>query len=178
MVCRAGWCFLSVTLARARFQKAFSHFLHARIVVRLGPCELLHIKFKIAPLYRPMIPFANIRNVNQSRNIVFFRILPISRRRQREAHGVPLAVWRRPRAAAGIAQIAECFDDMLRRSFIFVLRSGTAASPSSTQRQTRRMRPASVFQSFNRHEIGTGQVSSPQDSDLPGRAIVTTGRGL
>jgi hypothetical protein len=50
----------SSSLFQIRFQKTFRHFLDARILVTPQPGRPRQIKFQIAMLDRPMIPFADI----------------------------------------------------------------------------------------------------------------------
>jgi len=65
--------------------------------------------------------------------------------RHRESDRIAGPLQRRPRATAGVAQIAECFNDILGRSLVFVPRSGAVPRPTATQRQSRRMRPLAVL---------------------------------
>src|ERR1700722_12471534 len=104
------------------------------------------------------------------------KLFGLSRSYNREPHRIPCAVARSPGASRGVTEIAETFENLLRRHRTFVARSGTVAHPTAAQRQPRRMLPTAIFDFLDRHEIGAGQVVF-QRSELLGLLIVIIARG-
>ena len=100
----------------------------------------------------------------------------VARRGDRESHCIPPALRWRPAATAGVSQVAECFQNILRRKFAFMAGGRAMTAPSKSQRKPRRMRPVSIFQFRHRHEIGAGQFTRSRIQELLGLAIVISWR--
>jgi len=159
----------SIASFRVRVQKAFRHLLQPRVSVRPNPGGVIQIELHFPTLHGKMAPLAHIAKAYYARTIPVIgssRFLSIRLRHKPKSNCIPGSILRRPRATAGIAQIAESLKDVLRRIAILMTGRGTVATPPCTQRQARRMRPTAVFKFFSRHKVGTGQIRKPPDSDF------------
>jgi hypothetical protein len=85
-----------------------------------------------------------------------------SRSRNSKTHRVPTSLRWRPTASAGISQVAEGFQNILRGNSLLVPGRGAVSAPSATERETCRMRPVPILQLCYGHEIRTGQNRSPR----------------
>src|SRR5437899_5695067 len=142
---------------QVRLQKTFRHLLDARVVVPPQPDRSRQVKFQFAVCDRRVISFANIieqQRVSLNSAYTPPHIVPsrVERSRNRESHRIPYALLWRPTATAGIPQVAECFQNILRGEFAFVAGSRAVTTPSVAERQPRRMRPAAILHSRYRHE--------------------------
>jgi hypothetical protein len=123
---------------------------------------LRQVKLQIAMFDRPMIAFANITEEKNAsgRSDGIVRLdthRGITWSADGEPDCIPNAQRRRPAATAGVAQVAERFQHVLRRKFADMTRSHAVPAPSAPQRKPRRMRPGAIFKSRHRHEVRTGQ---------------------
>src|ERR1017187_9477229 len=85
-----------------------------------------------------------------------------------ESYSIPNARRRRPVTAAGVSQIAECFQDLLRRNLVFVAGGRAVTAPSASKRKPGRMRPFAIFHSRHRHEVRASQIRSPHAQQFVG----------
>ena len=96
--------------------------------------------------------------------------------RDGESHCVPKTLRRRPTTTAGISEIAECFQNILRWDFAFDVPEPCNGRTIRSQGKPCGMRPGAVFQFRHRHEVGTGQFGASQTQKLLGLAIVISWR--
>ena len=140
------------------------------------PDRLPQVKFQIAIRDGPVISFTHIsQHQDAGRQCGDGSRGPqvnVARSRDRESHCIPYTVRWRPTATAGIAKIAECFQNVLPRQFAFVAGSCAVPTPSSAQWKPCWMRPGAVFQPRHGHKVRTGQFSPFESRNLLGLAIV------
>src|SRR6478736_6328300 len=122
------------------------------------------VKIQFAMLNRAVIPFANVCESENAGRFIrcdcrFTADILSGRSDHCESHGIPQALDRRPTATAGVSQVAEDFEDVLSRNLLFVSGSRAMPFPSTSQRQTRGMRPTAILHFLHRHEIRTGHAS-------------------
>jgi|HubBroStandDraft_1064217.scaffolds.fasta_scaffold127452_2 hypothetical protein len=166
-------------LFQVRLQKTFCHLLNAQVLVPPQPGRLRQVEFEIAMLDGPVVTFAHItENKHARRNSSGIarrsRHHGIARCGNGESHGIPKALPRRPTAVAGITEVAERFQHVLRGKFPFVAGGSAVTAPSAAQRKPCRMRPRTVFQSRHRHEVRTGQFALLAVRNLLGLPIVVS----
>ena len=77
--------------------------------------------------------------------------------RNREPDRIPIAAVGKMRACRGVAKIAK-IADMIIGGTRFAAGGTAVASPSGTQRQTRRMRPRAIADNFKRHKKWASQA--------------------
>lgn len=97
----------------------------------LGPATLLNIKLEIAAFNWAMISFANVTEMDDAGGIVLPANWQIALRRYGKAYRIPLTIRWCPCAPAGVADITEPLENILRRCFILMLRSGAVSRPSA-----------------------------------------------
>jgi len=151
----------SSILFQVRIQKTFRHLLNARVFVAYQPGRTREVEFQIAMFDWAMIPFADEMKKKDAGRNWGGRLLiggggRVSTSGNGESYRIPNARQGRPAAAAGISQIAESLQNILRRNFAFVAGSRAMTAPSSPERKPGRMRPSAVLQSCHRHEVWTG----------------------
>jgi len=103
----------------------------------LGP---LQVEFKLPTLHGTMISFADVDYANHGKNRTGIArahglIVHLGGSCHGEAHGIPCPIRWRPGTTAGIAKIAECFENIQWRDFRLMTRSGAVATPSRSQRK-------------------------------------------
>lgn len=149
------------------------------------PHCLCEIELQFPMFHREMIFLANITQANDPRRGRALQItsllarIGIERSRNRESHRILRPLRRSPAATAGVAEIAESFQDVLRRYFPLMSRGGAVPAPAATQRKPGRMRPRPAFQSLHWHEIRAGQIdlfSGCKFWDLPLYSMPRSGR--
>jgi hypothetical protein len=158
----AGQGFSSFLL-QVGLQETFSHLLNAWVSVADQPSRASEIEFQIAMFDGPMIPFTDEMNKkdagrNWGSTLLIGGGSRVSTSGNGESCRIPNARQGRPAAVAGISQIAESLQNVLRRNFAFVAGSRAMAAPSSPERKPRRVRPRAVFQSCYWHEVWAGQL--------------------
>lgn len=105
------------------------------------PLGALRVEFEFAALDWTMISFADVDHPNRGKNRTGIpRALapPINFgvSCNREAHGIPCPLPRRPGTTAGIAKIAKCLENIGWGVFILMSGSGAVAAPSTAQRKS------------------------------------------
>jgi hypothetical protein len=158
-------CRGSASLVQIGLDKTFRHLLNSCVLVSADPGRCREIEFQFSLTRGTVRLFVNVNDAKYSgRRVVPGVCVPVSRILDRcgnrKSQSIPAPFRRHPTATAGIAQIAETFEDILRRNGLLVAGSRAMATPSATERKTRRVRPVPAHQLRDRHEIGTSQRGS------------------
>jgi hypothetical protein len=130
--------------------------------MQFDPCGPGNIKLEFAMRNRSMIALANVSESKHTRQSVAGRqrrSLSVRREwgRYCKSHGIPIALGWRPSATSRVSEIAECLENVLGRSLLFMAGSRAVAAPTASQWQSSGMRPVAVFYPFDWHEVRAGQ---------------------
>jgi hypothetical protein len=128
------------------------------------PGRSRQIEFQVAVFDRTMVSFANVTKEKDSGRhsgdiSCSVPVSRIGRRGDGESDRIPKAFLRRPAATTCVSEVAECFQDVLRRTLAFVPGRHAVATPSRSQRKPSRVGPVAIFQFRNRHEVRAGHFN-------------------
>jgi hypothetical protein len=131
------------------------------------PCGPRQVELQVSMFDGPMVFFADIAQAKNAHRAnwpgisAMLALGRIGRRTHGEPHRVPGAIvilWS-PATTAGIAKIAESFENVLCWNLALVAGCGAVAAPSRAQRKSRGVRPRAVLKFLYRHEKGAGQCA-------------------